>query len=92
VAECFRQEARASALAVCMFVNWTANLVLTLTFPYLASLLTDFVFLIFAVIVLIALLIIFKKVPETKGKDAEEIIAEFQGLKVNKDKTDANLI
>jgi hypothetical protein len=62
VAECFRQDARSAALAICMFTNWVANLLLTLTFPYLAQLLTNYVFLVFAAIVAITLLVIVKKV------------------------------
>ncbi|RNA35918.1 solute carrier family facilitated glucose transporter member 1-like [Brachionus plicatilis] len=84
VAECFRQDARSAALAICMFTNWVANLVLTLTFPYLAQLLANYVFLVFTVIVGIAVIVILKKVPETKGRSTEEIMAHFQGRKVPK--------
>ncbi|CAF0953345.1 unnamed protein product [Brachionus calyciflorus] len=84
VAECFRQDARSAALAICMFTNWVANLVLTLTFPYLAELLTNYVFLIFTAIVGLTVVVIFKKVPETKGRNVEEIMAHFQGRKAPK--------
>jgi len=87
VAECFRQDARSAALAICMFVNWTANLVLTLAFPYLAKLLTDYVFLVFTAIVAFALILIFKKVPETKGRSVDEINACFQGRRYRNDRT-----
>lgn len=79
VAECFRQDARSAALAICMLTNWIANLILTLTFEYLAILLESYVFIVFTVIVGIAIFVIFTKVPETKGKDVEEIIAIFTG-------------
>ena len=62
VAECFRQDARSAALAICMFVNWLANTILTITFPYLAALLTDYVFIVFTVIVAITVIVIIKKV------------------------------
>ena len=62
VAECFRQDARSAALAICMFVNWLANLILTLTFPYLAEAFQTYVFVIFAVIVALTVSIIIKKV------------------------------
>lgn len=81
VAECFRQDARSAALAICMFTNWVANLILTLAFPSLAELLTNYVFLVFTAIVAIALVVIIKKVPETKGRNTEEIMAEFRGIK-----------
>lgn len=62
MAECFTQEARSAALAICMFANWVANLVLTLAFPSLQTLLTDFTFLVFTVIVAFALMTIMTKV------------------------------
>lgn len=82
VAECFRQDARSAALAICMFTNWVANLVLTLTFPYLALILKTYVFLVFAVIVAKAVVIIFVKVPETKNRSVDEIMAHFAGKKL----------
>jgi H+/Cl- antiporter ClcA len=81
VAECFRQDARSAALAICMFTNWVANLILTLAFPSLAKILGNYVFLVFTAIVTIALAVIFTKVPETKGRSTDEIIAEFSGKK-----------
>jgi len=81
VAECFRQDARSAALAICMFTNWVANLCLTLTFPYLAKLLTTYVFLVFVVVVAIAVFVIFLKVPETKNRSVDEIMAHFAGKK-----------
>jgi len=62
VAECFRQDARGAALAICMFANWVANLLLTLTFEYLAKILNDYVFIVFTVIVAIAVVLIIIKV------------------------------
>ena len=62
VAECFRQDARGAALAICMLANWVANLLLTLSFEYLALLLENYVFVIFIVIVGIAVIVIIKKV------------------------------
>jgi hypothetical protein len=62
VAESFRQNARSSALAVCMLVNWIANAALAFTFPYLAVILKNNVFIVFTVIVAIATIVIFTKV------------------------------
>ena len=64
-----------------MLVNWFANTILTLTFPYLAKLLENYVFIVFTVIVGVAVLVIFNKVPETKGKTVEEIMAKMNGKK-----------
>ena len=66
-----------------MLVNWFANTILTLTFPYLAMLLTKYVFIVFTVIVAFAVIVIFKKVPETKGKTVEEIMAKMNGTRPN---------
>jgi MFS transporter, SP family, solute carrier family 2 (facilitated glucose transporter), member 1 len=94
VAECFRQDARSAALAICMFTNWVANLVLTLTFPYLAKLLSSYVFLVFTVIVAFAVIIIIKKVPETKNRSVDEIMAYFDGKKkpANNDESTGKLM
>ncbi|CAF0876193.1 unnamed protein product [Brachionus calyciflorus] len=78
-AECFGQEARGAALAICMLTNWIANLFLTLCFPILADLISNNVFIIFCVIVFISVIIIMKKVPETKGKSLEEILIKLNG-------------
>ena len=67
-----------------MLVNWFANTLLTLTFPYLADLLTNYVFIVFTVIVGAAVLVIFKKVPETKGRTVEEIMDKMNGTRQNR--------
>ena len=72
-----------------MLVNWFANTILTLTFPYLAKLLQNYVFIVFTVIVGFAVLVIFKKVPETKGKTVEEIMAKMNGTRPNKSNDEA---
>ncbi len=106
VSECFRADARSTALAISTFANWTASLLLTLLFPYIAKLLGDYTFLIFTAICALAVTIIIlkvknsistelsykssllslilSKVPETKGRNAEEIIAEFNHREVNR--------
>jgi hypothetical protein len=77
VAECFRQDARSSAMAVSMLTNWLASLLLTLTFPFLQQALKEYVFLVFLVFVALALAMILFKVHETKGKTADEILNKF---------------
>ncbi|CAF0876174.1 unnamed protein product [Brachionus calyciflorus] len=83
VTEVFRQNARGSALALCMLTNWLANLFLTLFFPILAQILKHYVFIIFAVIVFFSVVIIIVKVPETKGRSTEEIINKLNKNKSN---------
>ena len=89
MAECFRQDARSTALAVCMLVNWFANTILTLTFPYLANLLKNNVFIVFTIIVGFAVAVIFKKVPETKGRTVEEIMTKMNGTKASQNNDEA---
>lgn len=76
-AECFRQNSRSSAMALCSLVNWTSSLILTLMFPLLQSLIHQYVFLIFTLIISFSFLVIMKKVPETKGKSIDQIMKEF---------------
>jgi hypothetical protein len=68
VAETFPSDARSTALAICMFTNWIANLVLTVSFNYIADLLKNYTFLVFAVIVGFAVIFVFKKVSKYKNK------------------------
>jgi MFS family permease len=89
VAEVFGQNSRSCALAVSMLVNWTANTILTLTFPYLADLLKNDVFIVFTVIVAVAVSVIIKKVPETKGRSVEEIHDQMNGVRRKKQWTEA---
>ena len=94
VAECFKPNAKSAGLAVCILVNWFANLLVAISFEYLARLLNDYVFLVFTVIVGIALLFIFIKVPETKNKSTDEILFELNGkaydLKLPQEHPDRN--
>lgn len=92
VAECFRQDARGAALAVCMLANWLANLFLTLSFEYLAMLLTNYVFLVFTVIVGFAVFLIITKVPETKGRSVDEIMENFGVKKPVEDESRGKLM
>jgi hypothetical protein len=75
-----------------MFTNWVANLALTLAFPYLAIYLDKYVFLVFTVIVAFAVIVIFKKVPETKGRSVEEIMAFFLGRKARYEEASGKLM
>lgn len=83
--EVFRQEARGAALAVCMTLNWISNLILSLSFEYLAKYLKDYVFIVFLVIVTIAVIVIIRKVPETKNTTVDEVLAYFDGKKLSEE-------
>lgn len=77
--EVFPQEARGAALATCMTLNWISNLILSLTFEYMVKYLTNYTFLVFSVVVGASVIFLFKKLPETKNKSIDEILAFFNG-------------
>ncbi|XP_070802527.1 solute carrier family 2, facilitated glucose transporter member 2 isoform X1 [Pituophis catenifer annectens] len=78
VAELFSQGPRPAAVAIAGFCNWVTNFCIGMFFPYLAKLLGSYVFLVFAALLVIFVLFVYLKVPETKGKTFEEIAEEFR--------------
>jgi len=77
IAEAFKQNSRSSAMSICVFVNWFSNLLLVLFFPIVLETMEGLVFLVFIVVILMTVSIIFKKMPETKNRSAEDITNEF---------------
>ncbi|XP_061619050.1 uncharacterized protein LOC133472381 isoform X4 [Phyllopteryx taeniolatus] len=77
VAELFSQGPRPAAMAVAGCSNWTANFVVGMGFQYVAELCGPYVFLIFAVLLLVFLVFTFFRVPETRGKTFDQIAANF---------------
>ena len=65
--EVFPQEARGAALAACMTLNWICNLFLSLSFEYMVKYLTDYTFLVFAVVVGASVIFLFRKVRNNKN-------------------------
>ncbi|GAB9473767.1 Solute carrier family 2 [Globisporangium polare] len=80
-ADLFPDSVRASACSICIFFNYLSNLVVGVSFPYIADGLDDFSFLPFIVILALYVLFTFKMVPETAGKSSDEIQAEFRALR-----------
>ncbi|XP_029349197.1 solute carrier family 2, facilitated glucose transporter member 2 isoform X2 [Echeneis naucrates] len=78
VAELFSQGPRPAAIALAGFCNWTSNFIVGMTFPYIQAWLNSYVFILFAVLLLIFTVFTYFRVPETKGKTFEEIAAIFQ--------------
>ncbi|KAK2826509.1 hypothetical protein Q5P01_020723 [Channa striata] len=78
VAELFSQGPRPTAIALAGCCNWTSNFIIGMTFPYIQDLLDSFVFIVFAVLLLIFTMFTYRFLPETKGKSFEEIAAVFQ--------------
>lgn len=71
--EVCRQEARDSVQSLGLVANYFGNILLSLFFPALNSIMGGYVFLIFLVLVLINLIFLWKQMPETKNKKIEEI-------------------
>ena len=61
-AECFRQNERDSAMAVCIFANWSSALLVTLVFPIVQGILQQNVFVVFIATVLVGFIIVVFKV------------------------------
>lgn len=79
IAEIFPNRIRGSAMSVAVTVLWAACFVLTYTFPLLnSSLGSAGTFWIFAAICLVGLLIVFRALPETRGRTLEEIEKSLQ--------------
>ena len=75
--ELFTQGARPGAIAIATFVNWSANFVVGMTFEPLINVIDQYVFVIFAVLLLGFLFFTIFFVPETKGKSFQEIQRQF---------------
>ncbi|CAG5127198.1 unnamed protein product [Candidula unifasciata] len=73
VGEIFRQEPRAAAMSLSLAFNWVCNFILMLTFPFLKEGLEEFVYIIFCIVLGLAIAFIFFFVPETKNKTFDEV-------------------
>ena len=71
--EMFPNRIRAVALGVTAAFNWLANFVISLFFPYMAELSLVFAYGLYAVVALISLIFVLKWVPETKGRELEDM-------------------
>lgn len=76
--EIYAQEDRSLGTSVSSALNWTGNLVISLTFLDLCELLTEAgAFSLYAAIGVVGWVFIFTLLPETKGKSLEEVVALF---------------
>uniref|UniRef100_UPI00358F66EF solute carrier family 2, facilitated glucose transporter member 1-like isoform X2 n=1 Tax=Myxine glutinosa TaxID=7769 RepID=UPI00358F66EF len=78
VAELFDQGARSSAITLACFVNWTFNFLVGMYFPRIEELVGPYVFIIFAVLLLLFSIFTYHELPETKGRSFDEISASFR--------------
>ncbi|KAK4872567.1 hypothetical protein RN001_014596 [Aquatica leii] len=77
-AELFSQGPRPAAMSIAVLVNWMANFLVGIGFPSMKSALDNYTFLPFSVFLAIFWIFTYKKVPETKNKTFEEILAIFR--------------
>jgi len=73
--EVFTQGPRSAASAVAVFFNWSANLLVSLTFPLLKEPLGDFIFLPFAILLAALFVFLVLYLPETKGRTVGETMS-----------------
>jgi hypothetical protein len=89
--EVCRPEARDSVQSLGLVANYLGNILLSLFFPALNSILGGFVFLIFLGLVLINVLFLWKYMPETKNKTIDDA-EKFWGIKSQKPNEEATPI
>ncbi|XP_039285951.1 glucose transporter type 1 isoform X20 [Nilaparvata lugens] len=77
-AELFSQGPRPAAMSIAVLVNWLANFLVGIGFPTMRNSLENYTFLPFSVFLAIFWIFTYKKVPETKNKTFEEILALFR--------------
>uniref|UniRef100_A0A1B6DH78 Major facilitator superfamily (MFS) profile domain-containing protein n=2 Tax=Clastoptera arizonana TaxID=38151 RepID=A0A1B6DH78_9HEMI len=77
-AELFSQGPRPAAMSIAVLVNWLANFLVGVGFPNLKNELDNYTFLPFSLFLAIFWIFTYKKVPETKNKTFEEILALFR--------------
>ena len=75
--EMFPNRIRASALAVAAAAQWVANFAISTTFPVLADIGLSFAYAFYAFFALLSLFFVFYKIPETRGKELEDMRDDF---------------
>ncbi|ORX43135.1 MFS transporter, SP family [Piromyces finnis] len=85
--EIFPNTIRSNAVAIAVAVQWTSNLVVSSTFPFLTSISDAGTYLIYAIFSILSALFVYKLIPETKGKTLEEM----SELWLSKSKKSSNL-
>ncbi|MBO2452743.1 sugar porter family MFS transporter [Actinomadura barringtoniae] len=71
--EMFNNFIRASALAVAAAAQWIANWIITVTFPGLSGVSLGLAYGLYTVFAVLAFLFVIKNVPETKGRELEDM-------------------
>ena len=82
VTELFCSESRGKANTIASFANWSANFVITVTFPFIEGAIKSYSFLVYGFILIFITLFIIVFVPETKNRPIEEIVLSFESALV----------
>ncbi|XP_012287356.1 glucose transporter type 1 isoform X4 [Orussus abietinus] len=77
-AELFSQGPRPAAMSIAVLINWMANFLVGIGFPSMKTSLENYTFLPFSAFLAFFWIFTYKKVPETKNKTFEEILALFR--------------
>jgi sugar porter (SP) family MFS transporter len=77
-ADMFPDSIRASASSLCIGINWLCNLVVGVSYPYLADALKDFSYVPFVALLGVFFCMALNLVPETSGKTSAQIQAEYE--------------
>lgn len=82
LSEIFPAGIKGRAFSITTVINWGTNLFVSLTFlDMLSGIGTSSTFVFYAVVCILALLFVYKYVPETKGRTLEQISAELNARK-----------
>ncbi|MEV8249922.1 sugar porter family MFS transporter [Microbacterium sp. NPDC076768] len=76
--EIFPNSIRAGALAVAAAAQWTANFFISTTFPTFAEIGLTFAYGFYAFFAFLSFFFVYFKVPETKGKELEEMTEDMK--------------
>nr|CCA18996.1 glucose transporter putative [Albugo laibachii Nc14] len=79
-AELLPDHIRARGQSICLLVNWTCNLLVGISYPYIADALDDYGFVPFLALLAVFFVFVYRCLPETYGKTMDEIQAEFTGV------------
>lgn len=87
--EMFPNRIRGVAMAISTAGNWIANFIVTLTFPALRDVSLSMTYGIYALCALLSFVFVYFLIPETKGKELEDMSTDFRVVR-KKDKKPAS--
>ncbi|XP_055327268.1 solute carrier family 2, facilitated glucose transporter member 1-like [Paramacrobiotus metropolitanus] len=76
--ELFTDDARPAASSLALAILWISELILVGTFPIIQSVIGAYTFVIYAVLLVFYFAFTFFQLPETKGREIEEVVEELK--------------